>query len=132
MSFFDFFHEKNVCLEDGYIKKEPDEIVEGLSLGDRLRYALAWEDSEYFEALQDDAIQNEFIFKFFKMVVLGGSMCQYEDNIKEYLECIKGLYKDLVTVAKDPDSGEIKIQTFAFEIKGIDGNKDLWVEKEHP
>ena len=31
-------------------------------------------------------------------------MCQYENNIKEYLDLVKLLYKDLVVVAKDPDS----------------------------
>ena len=35
-------------------------------------------------------------------------MCQYENNIKEYLDLVKLLYKDLVVVAKDPDSQEIK------------------------
>ena len=31
---------------------------------------------------------------------------QYEDNIKEYLDIVKMLYKDMITVAKDKDSGE--------------------------
>ena len=48
MSFFDFFNEKDIVTETGYIKKEPDEIIEGISLGDRLRYSLVFEDSEYF------------------------------------------------------------------------------------
>lgn len=48
MSFFDFLHEKDITTSDGYIKKEPDEIVEGVNLGDRLRYALLNEESDYF------------------------------------------------------------------------------------
>ena len=51
--------------------------------------------------LQEDKIQNEFIFKLFQMLVIGGSICQYEDNVEEYLDVLKNLYKDLVTVAKD-------------------------------
>jgi len=35
-------------------------------------------------------------------------MCQYEDDIAPILETTKNLYKDLITVAKDSDSGEIK------------------------
>jgi hypothetical protein len=30
MSYFDFLKEKNIALEDGYIKKEPDEYVDGV------------------------------------------------------------------------------------------------------
>ena len=51
MSFFDFLQEKNIALDDGYIKKEPDEYVEGVQLGDRLRYALLFEESEYYESI---------------------------------------------------------------------------------
>lgn len=101
MSFFDFLKENNIAVEDGYIKKEPDEYVEGVALGDRLRYALLYEESEYYEALQEDRIQNEFIFNLFKHIALGGSICQYEENVNEYLDVTKKLYKDLVTVAKD-------------------------------
>ena len=46
-------------------------------------------------------------------------MCQYEDLATDYLDITKNLYKDLVSVGKDPDSGEIKVQSYAFEIKGI-------------
>jgi hypothetical protein len=52
MSFFDFLNDKDITVSDGYIKKEPDEIIEGVSLGDRLRYSLLFEDSEYYSELQ--------------------------------------------------------------------------------
>eukprot|EP00349_Pseudokeronopsis_sp_Brazil_P007979 CAMPEP_0202964038 /NCGR_PEP_ID=MMETSP1396-20130829/8107_1 /ASSEMBLY_ACC=CAM_ASM_000872 /TAXON_ID= /ORGANISM="Pseudokeronopsis sp., Strain Brazil" /LENGTH=51 /DNA_ID=CAMNT_0049685805 /DNA_START=287 /DNA_END=442 /DNA_ORIENTATION=+ len=48
MSFFDFFKTKGIVAESGYIKKEMDEYIDGMQLGDRLRQALAWEESEYF------------------------------------------------------------------------------------
>lgn len=38
----------------------------------------------------------QFIFKLFKMLVLGGEYCQYEDKLEPYLECTKKIYKDLV------------------------------------
>jgi hypothetical protein len=51
MSFFDFLNDKDITVSDGYIKKEPDEIIEGVSLGDRLRYSLLFEESEYYSEL---------------------------------------------------------------------------------
>ena len=48
-------------------------------------------------------------------------MCQYEDNIKEYLDITKIFYKDLVTVAKDPDSLELKCYSLVFRIDTIVG-----------
>lgn len=41
-------------------------------------------------------------------------MCQYEDLATDYLNITKHLYKDLVSVGKDQDSGEIKVQSYAF------------------
>lgn len=40
--------------------------------------------------------RNEFIFKIFQMLVLGGEYCQYEDDLQPYLDCTKRIYKDLV------------------------------------
>ena len=42
-----------------------EELYEGISLGDRMRKAMLWEESEFYCALQEDKIQNEFIFKLF-------------------------------------------------------------------
>ena len=43
------------------------------------------------------------------MIVIGGSLCQFEDDVKKYLEVVKNVYKDLITVAKDAETGEIKV-----------------------
>ena len=63
-----------------------------------------YDDPDAWDVIHQDKYQLEFIFKLFQHISLGGSMCQYENNIKVYLDVIKVLYKDLVTVAKDPDS----------------------------
>ena len=65
MSFFDVLQEKNIVLNDWHIKGDFDEYFEGIQLSNRLRKALLWEESEYFMELQEDRIQNEFIFKLF-------------------------------------------------------------------
>ena len=51
MTFFDFFHEKGITVESGDIKGELEEIYEGISLGDRMRKALLWEESDYYMEL---------------------------------------------------------------------------------
>ena len=51
MAFFDFLHEKGITMEDGDIKGELEERFEEIQLADRLRKALLWEDSEYYEEL---------------------------------------------------------------------------------
>ena len=119
-------------MSDGHIKGDFDEYHEGIQLSNRLRKALLWEESEYFTELQEDRIQNEFIFKLFQMLVIGGSINQYDDNLKEYLDVLKGVYKGLVTVAKDPDSGEIRVVSHVFLVEQIDGLDKLFPVPYHP
>ena len=52
--------------------------------------------------------KNEFIFKLFQHILIGGPICQHSDNVTEYYDIVKMLYKDLVAVAKDTESNEIK------------------------
>lgn len=40
--------------------------------------------------------KEEFIFRLFEFLVLGGSLCQYEDELQPYLETTKKIYKDIV------------------------------------
>jgi len=84
MSFFDIFQELNLVSKDGTIRQNYEERFEGILLGDRVRQALLWEDGEdyeSYEALQADKYQKEFIFRLFQHIAIGGSICQYEDNI---------------------------------------------------
>ena len=119
-------------MDDWKIKGDFDEYVEGIVLGNRLRKALLWEESEYYAELQEDRIQNEFIFKLFQMVVIGGSINQYDDDAKIYLDVLKGIYKDLVTVAKDPETGEIRVHSHVFMVESIDGLDRLFPIPGHP
>ncbi len=52
-------------------------------------------------------------------------MCQFDDSITQYLESTKQCYKDLVAVAKDPDSQEIKPLTLVFKIGTVSGAEYL-------
>jgi len=43
-----------------------------------------------------EADHKEFLFRLFKHLCLGGQWCQYEDNIKPYINTAKILYKDII------------------------------------
>ena len=73
------------------------------------------------------------MFNLFKWLVLGGGMCQYDDNIAPYLEVTKSCYKDLINVAKDPDSGEIAPTTLVFRVSSVTGSQNTYLKcMEHP
>ncbi len=57
------------------MKGDFDEYVEGIQCSDKLRKAMIFEEDENYGELQQDKYQNEFIFKLFQYLVLGGSMC---------------------------------------------------------
>ena len=59
-------------------------------------------------------------------------MNQVDENLKEYLEVLKKIYKDLVTVAKDPQTGDIKIMSHVFLVEAIDGCDKLFPHEGHP
>ena len=56
--------------------------------------------------------KDEFLFRLFKHLVVGGILCQYEDNLEPYLEITKILYKDLVGV-----SPELTVTSNVIQIK---------------
>ena len=56
---------------------------------------LLLEDSDHYDVYSDSE-REEFLFRLFKHVCLGGAVCQYEDTVQPYLDVTKSLYKDLV------------------------------------
>ena len=56
---------------------------------------LLLEDSDNYDIFSN-ADRQEFLFVLFKHLCLGGAVCQYEDDIKPYMETTKLIYKDLV------------------------------------
>ncbi len=109
LSYFDFLEQlEMVNGHTGRLCGAPDEWVGGIQCSTKLRLALLWEDDENYAELHEDKYQNEFIFRLFAWLVVGGSMCQFDDEVTDYLAQTKNLYKDLIAVAKDQESGEIK------------------------
>ena len=58
--------------------------------------------------------------KLFQLLVIGGSLNQYEDNLTPYLEWTKNLYKSVVSVRKQAESGHIFVDSVAVEIKKVE------------
>lgn len=52
-------------------------------------------DSEHYD-IYNESERNEFIFRLFRHLCLGGAVCQYEDTVQPYLDATKAIYKDLV------------------------------------
>jgi len=53
------------------------------------------EESEEYNLYSEDE-RNEFVFRIFQMLVLGGTLCQFEDTLQPYLDVTKSIYKDLI------------------------------------
>ena len=105
MAWFDFLEDWGIVNEHtGQIKGCLDEYKVGIQICDKLRRGFLNEDDENFASLREK--ESEFIFCLFKYLAIGGSMCQYDMAISEYLDQTKSLYKDLVSVERDPDTKE--------------------------
>ncbi len=56
-----------------------------------------------------DEEKQEFLFQLFRTLAVGGTMMQYEDMAEPYFETAKGIYKDFLTVFRNPGSGKVDI-----------------------
>ena len=83
------------------------------------RESLINEESEFYEIFNEEQ-RSQFIFQLFQLLCLGGSMCQYEDNVNVYLNTTKAIYKDIISVGKDQDSGQINILSRVYKINAIE------------
>ncbi|KAJ8405905.1 hypothetical protein AAFF_G00313420 [Aldrovandia affinis] len=86
---------------------------------DELKKMLLIEDSENYEIISREDRQ-EFLYRLFKHVCLGGVLCQYEDIIHNYIETTRLIYKDMVSVQKDPETKEIRIVSTVLKVTAYD------------
>lgn len=121
MDFFDRLQEQGIVRESGNIRKCFDEFYEDFVISDELRKVLLLEEAETFPIFTD-ADRNEFIFLIFKHLCLGGQVCQYEDDINPYLETTKTIYKDLISVHKDPTTKKLQVGSVVLKVSAQDEN----------
>lgn len=89
---FNPIYENGLCTRDGYVKKDYEDYYEEILIPDKLKQALLLEDSENYCVFNEET-RNEFLFHIFRRLVIGGSLCQYEDYVTEYLQMTKLFYK---------------------------------------
>ena len=131
MDIFDILYESDIVTVDtGYIHQDYDVYVEDITVSDKLKQALLVEESEAYSVFNQEQ-RDEFLFHIFKRIVVGGSLCQYENTIEPYLEMTKNFYKDIVSAAKDPESNKIYIRSVPIEILTIE-KSNLYKKKNHP
>ncbi|XP_072119557.1 cilia- and flagella-associated protein 300 isoform X1 [Mobula birostris] len=115
MSFFDRLYSNGIVRETGHINKCLDEFYGDFVVADQLRQVLLLEDSDNYQIFSDTE-RKEFIFCLFKHFCLGGMLCQFEDTVDPYLETTKAVYKEIVSVQKDPDTKGIHVISTVFKI----------------
>ncbi|XP_069746824.1 cilia- and flagella-associated protein 300 isoform X2 [Narcine bancroftii] len=119
MSFFDCLYTNEIVRETGYINKCLDEFYEDFIVTDQLRQVLLLEDSNNYQIFSDTE-RKEFIYCLFKHFCLGGMLCQFEDTVDPYLETTKTVYKEIVSVQKDPESKGIRVISTVFKVTASD------------
>ncbi|KAG7189382.1 hypothetical protein KM043_017029 [Ampulex compressa] len=117
MSFFNKLKdpENGVIHNSGMIAKRYDEEINGILISDNLRGMLLDEESDEYN-LYSEEDRKEFIFKIFQLLVLGGTLCQYEDSLDPYLNVTKDIYKDLIRVQKRNTSDGLSVSTLILEV----------------
>lgn len=114
--FFDRLTGAGIVRGTGGIVQCMPEYVDDVCISDKLRQMLLVEDSENFTLYSDDE-RDEVLMRILRACVVGGALCQYEDNIEPYFAVTKALYKDLLSVRKNPETGKLEIVTQVYEIR---------------
>ncbi|XP_034937312.1 cilia- and flagella-associated protein 300-like isoform X2 [Chelonus insularis] len=117
MIFFEKLNDpKNeIVHESGSIRPSHYDYIDDILIPNCLR-AMILDDANDKYHLYSKSERAEFIFRIFRMLVLGGSCCQYEDDLKIYLNITKALYKTFVRVGLTSDQNDIEILSTILEV----------------
>lgn len=121
MAFFDKLlnPDNGVVGPTGNIGGCVEETFDGVPTGDLLRDALINPDSSTYVFTEDD--KKEFIYSIFKVLAVGGSLCQPDHSIQRYLDVTKSLYKELLVIYRASDNGEIREASVVFDVNRVSG-----------
>lgn len=120
---FDRLSSSGIVKESGRIQHTFETTVDDLLITDKLREMILVEDCENY-SIYDEEERNDFLFRLFAHLVLGGGMCQHEDEITPYFEATKKLYKDLLAVRKNSDNGAVEVVSQVVELRRIGFKSD--------
>ncbi|CAL1584622.1 unnamed protein product [Knipowitschia caucasica] len=112
MDLFDPIYSCGILWPSGHIVKC---FLENSPDYNKLREMLLDEESEHYPVIRPE-VRQEFLFRLFKHLCLGGELCQSEESIEPYMSTTKQIYKDLISVQKDPETKEISVVTKVFKV----------------
>ena len=131
LNFLDKLEEADIITSKDYIKKTYGDPIHSIEITDKLREALLNQDSETYAAF-DKETREELLYSLLELVVLGGSLNQYEDYLSPYRDSIKDLYKQLVQVRKDSSTAQMYVDSFVYEVKSVEGVPTFDEDHEGP
>eukprot|EP00192_Tetraselmis_astigmatica_P018147 CAMPEP_0117680924 /NCGR_PEP_ID=MMETSP0804-20121206/18651_1 /TAXON_ID=1074897 /ORGANISM="Tetraselmis astigmatica, Strain CCMP880" /LENGTH=247 /DNA_ID=CAMNT_0005490533 /DNA_START=203 /DNA_END=943 /DNA_ORIENTATION=+ len=102
------------------IVKCMEEVIDGFTVSDNLREMLVKGDESENHGLFPEEEKEEFLFRVFEHLALGGSMNQFEDDIDAYIGVTKKVYKELLSVQKNPSTGKVEVTSPVFAVTAID------------
>ncbi|CAB1099951.1 unnamed protein product [Ectocarpus sp. CCAP 1310/34] len=99
---------ERIVSKSGNIRGCFPDVFDGVTVSDKLRELLVNPDSENADAFSP-AQQEELLFHVFRVLAVGGGVCQPDDSLEPYTKAAKALYKDLVSVHKNASTGKLEI-----------------------
>jgi hypothetical protein len=118
MNFLDQLEEEGLIRNTGRIAPTFGEVVNSVEIVNLVRDAWLNEDGEHYPVF-DEAMRRELLIQLFNMLVIGGSLNQYDDYVAPYRDCLKELYKELITVRKDGADGGVYCDCLAYSLAQI-------------
>jgi hypothetical protein len=64
--------------------------------------------------------KKEYLYQLFKVIVVGGAMCQAEENLEAWQDMTLKLYKDTISVQKKSGGG-VEVATKVYKISAPKG-----------
>ncbi|XP_029299279.1 cilia- and flagella-associated protein 300 [Cottoperca gobio] len=116
MELFDPIYSCGILRPSGHVVKCLHDVYPDY---DELRQMLQEEDSEHYCVFGREE-RGELLFRLFKHLCVGGELCQYEETIDPYISTTKQLYKDLVSVQKDPETKKISVVSTVLKVCAYD------------
>ncbi|XP_077373044.1 cilia- and flagella-associated protein 300 isoform X1 [Festucalex cinctus] len=116
MDLFDPIYTCGIVAPSGHIARCFHEVYPDY---DKLREMLQDEDSENYHVL-GSAERGEFLFCLFKHLCFGGQLNQYEDTVEPYISVTKKMYKELISVQKDPETKKITVVSTVLKVHVYD------------
>lgn len=137
MAFFDKLLDPNngiVCFsgtgDDGIhtIHQCMEVYKNGIYISNKLKMMLFEDECEEYFLYNEDE-RAEFMFRLLQHFSIGGQWCQDDVVVEPYLDAIKYIYKDLLSVEKIPESG-MQISSKMYQVVAFDSNDTALFPKE--